>query len=348
MATLNPLASRPARSVIGRIGLVGPAILWGLAAFLLLAPAQSTQAQSTADFPNKPIRLVVPLGPGGLGDAVARRVGEEAGRRLGQPFVIDNRPGAGGTLGSAIAAAAAPDGYTVVLGSIGTIGIAPSLYRNLSYDADKAFAPITLAVGGQFFFAVTPTLPVATLTEFVAYARSNPGKLNYGTQGSGSTLHLAMEVIMRQAGIQMVHVPFKSAPDLATNLASGEVQAAVTDFSSVLPLVRSGRLRALAVTGSRRSDAVPNTPTLSEAGLSGTSFISWIGFLAPAGTPRLVLDKLNGAMVEALRTPSVVESIRKAGGSDIFASSVEEFGTFLARERAQWSSVIRELGITAN
>jgi tripartite-type tricarboxylate transporter receptor subunit TctC len=336
---------------LGAIRTISRALPVPLSAFsvaALLLPAGLTHAQSAADFPSRPIRLIVPLGPGGLGDVIARRMGEEAGRRLGQPFVIDNRPGAGGTLGSAIAASAAPDGYTVVLGSIGTIGIAPSLYRNLSYDADKAFAPITLAVGGQFFFAVTPALPAATLNEFIAHARANPGKLNYGTQGSGSTLHLAMEVIMRKAGIQMVHVPFKSAPDLATNLASGEVQVAVTDFSSVLPLIQSGRLKALAVTGPRRADPVPNIPTLSEAGLSGTSFISWVGFLAPAGTPRPVLDKLNGAMVEALKTPSVVESIRKAGGSDIFASSVEEFGTFLARERAQWSSVIRELGITAN
>lgn len=337
-----------ARSASKAIGCAVPAALSVLSVAALLLPAGASHAQSAADFPNKPIRLIVPLGPGGLGDVVSRRVGEEAGRRLGQPFVIDNRPGAGGTLGSAIAASAAPDGYTIVLGSIGTIGIAPSLYRSLSYDADKAFAPITLAVGGQFFFAVTPTLPASTLSEFIAHARANPGKLNYGTQGSGSTLHLAMEVIMRKAGIQMVHVPFKAAPDLATNLASGEVQAAVTDFASVLPLVQSGRLKALAVTGPRRAEAVPNLPTLSEAGLTDTAFISWVGFLAPVGTPRPVLEKLNGAMVEALRTPSVVDSIRKAGGSDIFASSIEEFGSFLARERAQWSTVIRELGITAN
>jgi tripartite-type tricarboxylate transporter receptor subunit TctC len=343
---MNALAPTHARlrqmlKAMGFSGLIGLAA----AGFASTLP-QAAQAQ--ADFPNKPIRLIVPLGPGGLGDVIARRMGEEAGRRLGQPFVIDNRPGAGGTLGSAVAAAAPADGYTIVLGSIGTIGIAPSLYRSLSYDADKAFAPITLAVGGQFFFAVAPNVPAGTLAEFITYAKANAGKLNYGSQGSGSTLHLAMEVIMRKAGVQMVHVPFKSAPDLATNLISGEIQAAVTDFSSVLPLVQAGRVKALAVTGGKRSDAVPQIPTLGQAGLSGTEFISWVGFLAPAGTPRPILEKLNTAMVQALQTPTVVESIRKAGGSDIFASSMDEFATFLARERAQWSAVIRELGITAN
>lgn len=323
-------------------------VLQGLAAAPALALLGAQPAWAQADYPNRPIRLIVPLGAGGLGDVIARQMGDEAGRRLGQPIVVDNRPGAGGTLGSAVAAGAAADGYTLLLGSIGTIGIAPSLYSSLSYDADTAFAPITLAVGGQFFFAVNPSVPAQNLKEFIAYAKAHPGKLNYGSQGSGSTLHLAMEQIRRMAGIDMVHVPFKSAPDLATNLISGEIQVAVTDFSSVLPLVRAGRVRALAVTGDKRAEAVPDIPTLSEAGLKDARFISWVGFLAPAGTPRPILEKLNGAMVAALKTPSVVQAIRNAGGSEIFATSIDEFDTFLKRERAQWSGVIKQLGLKAN
>lgn len=307
----------------------------------------AARAQSQ-DFPSRTIRMIVPLGVGGLGDVIARQVAETAGRQLGQSIIVDNRPGAGGTLGSAIAANANADGYTVLLGSIGTIGIAPFLYASLPYDADKAFTPITLAAGGQFFFAVTPSLPARTLREFIEYAKANPGKLNYGSQGNGSTLHLAMEQVREATGIRMVHVPFKSAPELAAALVSGEISVAITDFASVLPLVRAQRLRALAVTGDRRSEAVPEVPTLSEAGLPGMRFISWVGFLAPAGTPAPIVGRLNAAMVSALGTPAVRQAIQAAGGSEIFGTTPEEFGRFLASERAQWSKVIKALGLKAD
>ena len=262
------------------------------------------------------------------------------------PMVVDNRAGAGGTIGSALAASAAPDGYTLVLGSLGTIGIAPSLYNSLSYNSDTAFAPITLAAGGQFFFAVNPDVPARTLKEFIDYAQANPGKLNYGSQGNGSTLHLAMEQIKRVASLDIVHVPFKTAPDLAAALLAGNIQVAITDFSSVLPLVRAGRVRALAVTSEKRSAAVPEIPTLAEAGLPGVSFISWVGFLAPAGTPGPIVEQLNTAMVSALNMPSVRQAIANAGGSEIFATSPDQFARFITRERAQWSGVIKALGVT--
>lgn len=312
----------------------------------MLVPFGASFAQS--GFPNKPIRLIVPLGPGGLGDVIARQMGEQAGRLLGQPMVVDNRPGAGGTLGSAIAAAAAPDGYTILLGSIGTIGIAPATYPSLSYNPDTAFAPITLAAGGQFFFAVNNDQPARTLKEFLDQAKASPGKLNYGSQGSGSTLHLAMEQIKRTAGLDIVHVPFKTAPELAAALVAGNIQVAISDFSSLLPLVRANRVRALAVTSDKRSAAVPEIPTLSEAGLPGMNFISWVGFLAPAGTPRPIIDQQNGAMVAALNNPTVRQAIANAGGSEIYATTPDAFAQFLARERAQWTAVIKALGITAN
>ena len=319
-----------------------------LLAFAAATLLVSGQAWSQAAYPNRPIRLIVPLGAGGLGDVISRQVGEHAGKLLGQPIVVDNRPGAGGTLGSAIAATAAPDGYTILMGSIGTIGIAPSLYKSLSYNADTAFTPLTLAAGGQFFFAVSNDLPVKNLTEFLSYAKANPGKLNYGSQGNGSTLHLAMEQVNRTAGLDTVHVPFKTAPELATALVAGTIQVAISDFSTLLPLVRAGRVRALAVTSDKRSTTVPDIPTLAEGGLPGVNFISWVGFLAPAGTPRPIVDQLNAAMVSALNTPAVRQAITNAGGSDIYASSADSFGQFLARERSQWGAVVKALGVTAN
>jgi tripartite-type tricarboxylate transporter receptor subunit TctC len=198
------------------------------------------------------------------------------------------------------------------------------------------------------FFAVNPDVPARTLKEFIAYAKANPGKLNYGSQGNGSTLHLAMEQVKRVASLDIVHVPFKTAPDLAAALLAGNIQVAITDFSSVLPLVRAGRVRALAVTSEKRSTAVPEVPTLAEAGLPGVSFISWVGFLAPAGTPAPIVEQLNTAMVSALNMPSVRQAIANAGGSEIFATSPDEFARFITRERAQWSGVIKALGVTAN
>lgn len=338
-------ADRPSRQAARRRVVLHAVSALAATSGALLGKAATAQTQ---DFPNRTIRMIVPLGVGGLGDVIARQVAEASGRQLGQSIIVDNRPGAGGTLGSAIAANANPDGYTVLLGSIGTIGIAPFLYASLPYDADKAFTPITLAAGGQFFFAVTPSLPAHSLREFIDYAKAHPGKLNYGSQGNGSTLHLAMEQLRETTGIQMVHVPFKSAPELAAALVSGEISVAITDFASILPLVRSQRVRALAVTGDKRSEALPDLPTLAEAGLPGMRFISWVGFLAPAGTPAPIVGRLHAAMVAALATPSVRQAIQAAGGSEIFGTSPEEFGRFLASERAQWSKVIRTLGLKAN
>ena len=325
----------------------GRAMLLAISASVAMLGSTHATAQA-ADFPNKPMRMIVPLGPGGLGDIVARTVAEHTGQLLGQPVVVENRPGAGGTVGSGEVAKAAPDGYTLLLGSIGTIGIAPGLYRSLPYDSDTAFAPITLAAGGQFFFVVHPSLPATSMSAFLAHARANPGKLNYGSQGSGSTLHLAMEQLMSSTRISMVHVPYKSAPALATALLSGEVPVAITDLPSVLPLVRSGQLRALAVTSDKRASVVPDVPTLAEGGVKDVRFISWVGFLTSAGTSPAIVNKLNGAMVAALKLPSTQQIFNNIGASEIFATSPEEFAAFIKRERAQWGAVIKATGVKAD
>jgi len=310
------------------------------AGMAMTATLRSAIAQT---FPQRPIRLVVPLAPGGTTDVVARLLAERAGSLLGQPIVVDNRPGAGGTIGSDIVAKAAPDGYTILMGTIGTLAVAPALYPSLPYDPDRAFEPVVLTSTSQFVIAARSGLPVEDLAGLVALARQSPGRLNYASAGNGSTLHLGMEMLNGQAGIAMQHVPYRSSGEVVTALASGQVDLGMPDIPAVLPQVQAGRMRALAVTGTRRAGVLPGVPTVAESGFPGFEVGVWLGILAPAGTPAPIVAALNDAFVRALRAPDIVERLN-GFDTEVVASTPAEFARFIRAERTRWAEVARRSG----
>lgn len=316
---------------------------------LLLATcfAAAATAAAASEFPSRPIRLVVPLAPGGTTDIVARVVAEHAGRQLGQPIVVDNRPGAGGTIGSHAVASAPADGYTILMGTIGTLAVLPSINRKLPYDSDNAFAPVSLVSGGQFALVVHPSVPATNLQQFVKHVRSHPGALSYGSAGNGSTLHLGMELLKSLTSTDMVHVPYKGSGPMVMALAAGEVKAGLPDVPSALPFIKAGKLRAIAVTGSKRALVAPEIPTVAESGVPDYELVVWLGILAPAGTPKPVIHTLNAAIVHALKDPSVREQLARID-TTVYASSPEEFAAFLKRERAKWDPIVKASGATMN
>jgi tripartite-type tricarboxylate transporter receptor subunit TctC len=309
-----------------------------------LAAGGAAPAVAADPFPQRPIRLVVPLAPGGTTDLVARLLAERAGGHLGQPVVVENRPGAGGTIGSDLVARAAPDGHTILMGTIGTVAVAPALYATLPYDPDRAFAPVILASTSQFVVVARSSLAVEDLRGLLALAGQNPGRLNYASAGNGSTLHLGMELLNGMAGVTMQHVPYRSSGEVVTALASGQVDLGMPDISSVLPQLREGRLRALAVTGARRAEVLPGVPTVAESGFPGFDVGVWLGLLAPAGTPAPVVARLHEAFARALRAPETMERLR-ALDTEVVASTPEAFAEFIRAERTRWANAARQAGI---
>lgn len=306
------------------------------------APAASAQ-----EFPSRPIKLVAPLAPGGATDLVARVLAERAGKILGQPMVVENRPGAGGTVGSALVVQSPPDGHTLLMGTIGTLAISPAMYPKMPYDTDRDLTPVVLVAGGQFALVVHPSFPARNFEEFLEQARAQPGKINYGSAGNGSTLHLGMELLASMAGLRLTHVPYKGSGPLVTALAAGEVQVGLPDVPSVMQFVRSGRLRALAVTGMQRDPTLPDVPTVTESGIKGYDVVVWLGVMAPARTPPEIINRLNEAMVRALREPEVSARLKEFG-MQVYASSPSEFARFLSAERAKWEPIVRTSGATIN
>ncbi len=317
------------------------ALATGTLAFLG-APAASAQ-----EFPSRPIKLVAPLAPGGATDLVARVLAERAGKILGQPLVVENRPGAGGTVGSALVVQSPPDGHTLLMGTIGTLAISPAMYPKMPYDTDRDLTPVVLVAGGQFALVVHPSFPARNFEEFLEQARAQPGKINYGSAGNGSTLHLGMELLASMAGLQLTHVPYKGSGPLVTALAAGEVQVGLPDVPSVMQFVRSGRLRALAVTGMQRDPTLPDVPTVTESGIRGYDVVVWLGVMAPARTPPEIIKRLNEAMVRALREPEVSARLKEFG-MQVYASSPSEFARFLSAERAKWEPIVKSSGATIN
>lgn len=309
---------------------------------LLLALVACTPAWAQPAFPAKPVTLVVPFPAGGALDIVARALAEEMRKSLGQPVIVDNRAGAGGTVGSAQVARAPADGYTILLGSVATHAIAPGVYRNVPYDALKDFAPITQVTASPLLLASSATLNVKTLPELLAAARAQPGKLNYASTGNGTAVHLAGAMMQSAARLDVVHVPYKGGPQAVNALLSGEAAFMVVNIELVLPQVQGGRARALAVTGSRRLAALPDVPTMSEAGLAGVDAATWFGLFAPAGTPKDIVDRLQRDAVAALRT--LKESFAKQGDEAI-GSTPEEFAAHVRAEHAKWGKVIKDLGV---
>jgi tripartite-type tricarboxylate transporter receptor subunit TctC len=293
-------------------------------------------------YPNKPIRIVVPLAAAGTGDTLARAVGEAMAKELGQPVVIENKPGAGGLVGTQFVAAAAPDGYTLLAVSPSHV-INATLYSKADYDPVKSFEPITLMAYTHQVLVANPATPFNTLKELIDYAKKNPGKLNYGSAGTGSATHLNMELFKSMAGVDIVHVPYKGSTQARQDVVAGQVQLAMDGLLPVLALVREKRLKALALTSGHRSASAPGIPTMSEAGVPGYVSDTWYGLLAPAGTPKDVLAKLEHAAIAALRNPEVRDRLTKAGAEPA-GTTAEEFGKVIEREKPIWAKVVKESG----
>ncbi len=315
-------------------------LLLGIAA--AAAPA-SAPAQS---FPDKPIRLVVPFPPGGGNDALIRVIAPRLGEELGQALVIDNRGGASGNIAAEFTAKSAPDGYTLLMGFSTVLTTNKSLYRNVGFDPVKDFAPITQLATAQFLVVVHPSVPAKSVGELVALAKSKPGSLNYASSGIGTPLHLAGELFKHHAGIDMVHIPYKGGGPASTALLAGEAQVMFGSMASVQALVKSGRLRALAVTGLRRSSLEPELPTLDESGYRGFNVTAWGSLVAPAGTPRDIIDQLHDKTVKVLRMPET-RGLMNNIGYEPTGTTPEQLGEMIRTESEAWAKVIKDANISA-
>ena len=312
-------------------------------ASVLLCLAALAQAQS---YPAKPIHLIVPFPPGGGNDTVARAIAQQIGPDLGQPVVIDNKPGAGGAVGAELAAKAPPDGYTLFLAGVGSHVVKPNVHAKLAYDPVKDFAPVTLIASAPSVLVVNPAVPARTVSELTAYARANPGKLNYASNGAGSAAQLAAAMYESMAGVKMVHVPYKGIAPAMTDLLSGEVQLMFGTVVALVPHIEARKLRPLAVTSRKRSALLPDVPTMAESGLPDYEAGSWYGIMAPAGTPREIIGRLHGAITKALAEPEVARRLA-AEGAVVIGSGPAEFEAHLKRELARVGKVVRAAGIRA-
>ena len=306
--------------------------------FVALAPA------AAQNYPGKSIRFIVPFAPGGNTDVQARLIGQELTASMGQQVIIDNRPGAGGTIGVNMAAKAAPDGYTIVLGSFGNILVGPSLYKKLPYDPVKNLAPVILVSEPAGMIVVHPSVPVKNLKELIDYAKANPGKLNYASAGNGTWNHLFAEQLKSITGIQISHVPYKGAGPAMNDLVGGHVQVMFAPFPSARTHLTGGRLRALAVTGTKRSLLFPDVPTVAQAGLPGYSAASWFGIMAPAGTPKAVIARLNREVNRAFAAPEIRAAFA-AEGTDPAGGTPENMAQSIREGMAKWGKLVRELGL---
>jgi len=295
------------------------------------------------EYPVKPVRLVVPFTPGGTTDILGRLVAQKLSESIGRQVIVDNRPGAGGTIGSDIVAKSPADGYTLIMGHIGTFGVNPTLYPKLPYDAVKDFQPITLFAMITNLLSVNPSLPVKSVKELVALARARPGQLNYGSGGNGSAAHLATEYFKLLSKTDIVHIPYKGTAPAITDLLAGNTSMILTGVPAQLPHIKSGRLRALGVASAKRQPLFPELPTIMEGGVKGYEATQWYGVLAPAGTPRPIVDRLNAALVKALQSAEVKERLASEAGEPV-GNSPEEFHAFIQKEIARWAPVIRASG----
>ena len=308
-------------------------------AFVASTLASLALAQS---FPSKPVKMIVPFPPGGGTDILARPLAQKLSEKWGQPVIIDNRGGAGGNIGVKAAADAEPDGYTIILGVQGTHAVNPSLYANAGFDTLRDFAPITMVANTPNIVVVHPSVPAKNMQEFIAYAKANPGKLNYATPGNGTPSHLATEMMKSVAGVDLAHVPYKGSGPALTDMLGGQTQVWIANAPVVLPHIKTGKLRALATTSAKRPAVASHIPTLQEAGLKGYEADTRYGIYAPAKTPRPILDKLNADIVEALRSPEIRETYASQG-AEVVANSREEFTAKVRDDLAKWKKVIADL-----
>jgi tripartite-type tricarboxylate transporter receptor subunit TctC len=306
------------------------------------APAAPQQ-----NFPTRPIRMICPFPPGGTTDLVARLVAQKFTEAWGQQVVVDNRPGAGGVIGTEMEAQAAPDGYTILLGSITTHAVNPALYKNLKFDPIKDFAPVSLVVSSPQLLAVHPSVPAKSVKELIALAKAKPGQFNYASAGTGTSPHLTFELFRSMAGIDVVHVPYKGTGPAITDLVGGQVQMMITGVVALMPHVKSNRLRALGVTSAKRVAALPDVATIAESGVPGFDVSSWFGVFLPAGTPRPIVMKMNGEIQRILANPEVRQRLIDQG-ADPASNTPEEFAAYVKSEMARWGQVVRSTGAKAD
>ena len=319
------------------------AFICGYLRLMIVALAWAAGLATAQTYPTKPIRIVVPWPPGGGTDLVARTVAQKMNETLGQTAVVDNRAGANGIIGADLSAKAPADGYTVLI-TIASHAINPTLYPKLPYDTLADLAPVSLLAEYPFVITVHPSIPAKTIKEFIAIAKSRPGQLSYASSGNGSGPHLGMELFMNMAGISMVHVPYKGAGQAMTDLISGQVQVFLNNFLAGMPMIKAGKLRALAVTSAKRSAAASELPTVVEAGVPGYVVTGWYGMFVPAATPAPVVATLHAATVKALRSRDVSERLSNEA-AEIVASTPPQFAEFLKAEIAKWAGVIRKANI---
>jgi tripartite-type tricarboxylate transporter receptor subunit TctC len=321
---------------------MGILVRYAAAAAMLLASACSEESA----YPSRPVRLIVPFPAAGSSDLIARTVSQRASELLGQQIVIDNRPGAGGNIGTEAAARSAPDGYTLLECTIGTCAINLSIYRNPGYDLERDFRPVVLLGSLSNVLTVHPSVPAKSVRELVALAKSRPGKMTFGSSGYGSSPHLSGELLKLTSGIDILHVPYKGSAPVITDLRGGQLDLFFDNTASILPHVKAGALRALAVTGRRRLASLPDTPTMEEAGFPGFVIAPWFGLLAPRDTPQAFVERLNSAYNRALADPVIVKRLTEmeviAGGG-----SPESFGEHIRFEVSRWAEVVKARGIQA-
>ncbi len=314
------------------------------ASFIVACTAVAAPAvYAQAAYPTKPIRIVVPFPAGGTTDILARAVAQKLTETNGQPVVVDNRPGAGGNIGAELVAKSPPDGYTLLMGTVGTHAINPSLYAKMPYDHQKDFAPVILVAGVPNVLVINPAVPANSVQDLIAYGKANPGKLNFASSGSGTSIHLAGELFKTMSGVQMTHVPYKGSAPALTDLMGGQVQIMFDNLPSALPQIKGGKLKALAVTSAQRASALPDVPTIAEAGLPGFEATSWFGLLAPAGTPKDVITKLNAEVAKWLATPEAREKLASQGAIAA-GKTPEDFAQHIVAETAKWQKVVKESG----
>lgn len=317
------------------------------AAVLAALAAPAVLAQGAGTYPNKALRMVVPFPPGGGNDILARTLGQRLSEVTGQQVVIDNRGGAGGALGATIAATANPDGYTLFLGSVGNLAQTPALKADLPYNPVRDFAPAALVATSSFMLAVNPSVPVKTVQDLINLAKASPGKLTYASAGAGSSLHMAGELFKHATGTDLLHVPYKGSGPAMTDLISGRVQLVFSTMPPVLPQVKQGKLRAIAVTTLKRAAAAPDVPTIAESGVKGFNVSNWQGVLAPAKTPAALVKKLNADILASLKLPGMTEALA-VQGLEPAGGTPEEFGALIRSEIAKYTQVVKAAKITVD
>jgi len=318
--------------------------LFGLLATALFSATPTASAQQAA-FPTKSIRLIASSSPGGGVDTIARLVGNRLSEAFGQTVIVDNRAGANGALAGGITARAAPDGYTIMLGAVANLGVITFFYKQVGYDPLRDLAPVTPAISASSILAVNPAVPVKSVKELVALAKSQPGKLTYSSSGTGGAGHLAGALFQSLAKVEFLHVPFKGGAPGMVALLAGDINLSFGSMPTTVPHVKTGRLRALAVTTAQRSKILPDMPTIAEAGVPGYDSNSWYGFVVPAKTPPAIIDQLNAAIVKALNRPDAVEAVMKLG-QEVWTTTPAAFGAHIKADYEKWGRVLREAGIT--